>query len=67
MVKAYEEDLHDASEFDSWQKKMRGLDEEMRQNEIERRRVEMAMAAEEAKAAVAMKLQENQLVVLKQK
>ena len=60
LLGAYESELRDTSEFDAWQQRMRGLDEQQRVSEVERRMVETKLADEEAKESKHRKLIENQ-------
>jgi hypothetical protein len=48
LSKAYEADLHDASEFYRWQSEMKAKDADDRWREVERRRLEMAACQQEA-------------------
>ena len=47
-MKAYEADLHDASEFYRWQSDMKAKDADNHWREVERRRLEMAACQQEA-------------------
>ena len=40
LLRAYEQELRDSSEFDAWQARKRAQDEEARLNEIERLRID---------------------------
>lgn len=61
MLKVYEEELRDASNYYKWQTEMKEKDEEERRLEVERRRIEMAMADLEAKEAREQKILENKV------
>jgi len=59
VLGAYERELRDSAEFDTWQKRMLQHDEDERQRNIEERRVAAILAAEEAKEARLRKEHEN--------
>ena len=63
VIKSYEEDLRDASEFYAWQEKMMREDARQRAEEIVRRKKEMAEAAELAILSKERKVQENRKIV----
>jgi len=67
MLRAYEEELRDGSEFKAWQDRMRQQDEEERLREIEERRAEMAASEEAAHLAREAKLAENRVVASAQR
>mmetsp|Transcript_10190 Transcript_10190/g.16694 ORF Transcript_10190/g.16694 Transcript_10190/m.16694 type:complete len:374 (+) Transcript_10190:149-1270(+) len=58
-IKAYESELRDASEFHRWQTNMKTLDEQKRIAEIELRRLQMALADEEAVLARLRSVEQN--------
>ncbi|KAL1503744.1 hypothetical protein AB1Y20_012214 [Prymnesium parvum] len=64
VLSAYEQELRDASEFESWQKRMLAQDEQSRLEEVERRRIATIIADEEAKEARARKLNENRALAM---
>ena len=59
MIKRYESELRDGSEFEAWQRRMEDADEEERLKEINRRRIEMALSQEQAIEARKRKAREN--------
>jgi hypothetical protein len=59
MIKRYESELRDGSEFEAWQRRMEEADEEERLKEINRRRIEMALSQEQAIEARKRKVREN--------
>eukprot|EP00297_Palpitomonas_bilix_P002328 CAMPEP_0113895456 /NCGR_PEP_ID=MMETSP0780_2-20120614/17373_1 /TAXON_ID=652834 /ORGANISM="Palpitomonas bilix" /LENGTH=799 /DNA_ID=CAMNT_0000886289 /DNA_START=165 /DNA_END=2564 /DNA_ORIENTATION=+ /assembly_acc=CAM_ASM_000599 len=61
LLKAYEAELRDASSYDQWQSEMKAKDDEAKRKEVERRRMEMAMADLEAKEAREQKILENKM------
>lgn len=63
ILKAYEAEKRDAFEFHTWQHEMRERDEMERQQEIERRKLEMKLSREEAIKARERALEENKLLV----
>ena len=67
VLGAYERELRDSAEFDAWQRRMQQADEDERLIGIERRRVDAAMADEEAKEARLRKELENQQLALEMK
>ena len=60
LLGAYERELRDSAEFDAWQKRMLHQDEEERLKLIDERRIDAALADEEAKEARIRKEHENQ-------
>lgn len=48
LIKAFERDLRDSTEFYQWQTEMKGKDDLERKAQIEARRLEMAASAKEA-------------------
>ena len=66
-LKSYEVDLHNSGEFDRWQKEMKEKDKIERQEEMQKRKLEMQMAREEAIESCKQKLKENQVLVEKVK
>lgn len=52
LLKDYEENLRDTSEFDRWQQEMKDKDEQAKLDAIEERRIKMATAQMEALMAV---------------
>jgi hypothetical protein len=61
MIKRYESELRDGSEFEAWQRRMEDADEEERLKEINRRRIEMALSQEQAIEARKRKVRENRV------
>lgn len=66
-LKSYEVDLHNSGEFDRWQKEMKEKDKIERLEEMQKRKLEMQMAREEAIEACQQKLKSNQVMVEKVK
>jgi len=66
MITRYESELRDASEFEAWQRRMTQADEEERLKEINRRRIEMALTAEQAIEARKRKVRENHVAATMQ-
>eukprot|EP00742_Colponemidia_sp_Colp-10_P003273 GILJ01003483.1.p1 GENE.GILJ01003483.1~~GILJ01003483.1.p1 ORF type:complete len:810 (+),score=205.76 GILJ01003483.1:57-2432(+) len=62
IIKAYEEELRDTTEYERWQNDMRRADEEAKRELIEKRKLEMEMARQEAIEAFQQKIKENQLI-----
>jgi hypothetical protein len=58
-IRAYEEELRDANEFETWQREMLQHDEHERRNEIERRKQEMEQLRDEVARAVAERAESN--------
>lgn len=67
LLKDYQENLRDSSEFDRWQQEMRDKDEAARLQAVEERRSAMAAAQMEALMAMEEKLEENHRNALKLK
>lgn len=59
LIKAYEADLRDSTEYYRWQSDMRSLDDELKRQQVERRRLEMAASQQEAVEASERKRLEN--------
>eukprot|EP00826_Nyctotherus_ovalis_P052761 TRINITY_DN6756_c0_g1_i14.p1 TRINITY_DN6756_c0_g1~~TRINITY_DN6756_c0_g1_i14.p1 ORF type:complete len:555 (+),score=156.75 TRINITY_DN6756_c0_g1_i14:399-2063(+) len=66
-LKSYEVDLHNSGEFDQWQKEMKERDAIQQVEQMQKRKLEMQMAREEAIASCKKKLKENQMLVQKMK
>lgn len=66
MIKRYESELRDGSEFEAWQRRMEDADEEERLKEINRRRIEMALSQEQAIEARKRKVRENRVAATMQ-
>lgn len=62
-----EQNLHDASEFERWQKEMKQKDNIERKEQMEMRKIEMKMSKDEQLKAVEHKMKENQLLAEKMK
>eukprot|EP01052_Picozoa_sp_SAG31_P038661 SAG31_NODE_5210_length_2674_cov_1.231845_1_plen_790_part_10 len=61
MIKRYESELRDGSEFEDWKRRMEEADEEERIKEVNRRRIEMALSQEQAIEARKRKVRENRV------
>lgn len=61
MIKRYESELRDGSEFEDWKRRMGEADEEERIKEVNRRRIEMALSQEQAIEARKRKVRENRV------
>ena len=66
-LKSYEVDLHNSGEFDQWQKEMKERDAILQTEQMQKRKLEMQMARNEAIASCKKKLKENQILVQKMK
>eukprot|EP00002_Diphylleia_rotans_P033114 TRINITY_DN7011_c0_g1_i12.p1 TRINITY_DN7011_c0_g1~~TRINITY_DN7011_c0_g1_i12.p1 ORF type:complete len:758 (-),score=191.79 TRINITY_DN7011_c0_g1_i12:49-2322(-) len=67
IILDYERHLRDTSAFSKWKSEMQTLDDEKRAAEIERRRLEMQLSAEEAIEARRKKEEENRQLAEKMK
>ena len=59
--------LHDSSEFDRWRREMNEKDEIERLEHVQKKKIEMEMAREEAILAQERQTKENKILVMKMK
>jgi len=67
LLKKYEAELHDASEFEKWKEEMETKEDEERKIAIEKRKIEMMLTDERARQARVQQEQENLELVRKLK
>mmetsp|Transcript_27987 Transcript_27987/g.51062 ORF Transcript_27987/g.51062 Transcript_27987/m.51062 type:complete len:762 (+) Transcript_27987:124-2409(+) len=67
ILKRYEEDLHDASNFSSWQQNMKAKDREDEAQRVQQRIVEMQLARDEAMEAFDSMVRKKRIMAEHQK
>ncbi|CAM9307897.1 unnamed protein product, partial [Chrysoparadoxa australica] len=63
LLRAFEEDLRDSTEYYRWQTHMRAKDEAIRKEQVERKRLEAKQSAAAAKAMMDLQVEQNSELV----
>lgn len=62
ILKAYEEELRDPSEFYAWQREMKERDDLLKLQHVENRRIQSKLSADEAREAILKQKEDNKTV-----